>query len=110
MRRELKGFTLIEIMIVVLIIGILLAIAVPNWVTSRTTSQTNSCIANLKKIDESKEQWGMDLNKAQGSLPVWADLAPNYIRSQPACQASGIYTIAPLGTLPSCTVAGHVLP
>ncbi len=109
MRRTCRAFTLIEIMIVVLIIGILMAIAVPNFVTSRQKSQTNSCIASLKQIDSAKEQWAMDLNKTNGSTPTWADLAPGYIREQPVCPTSGTYTIQPMGTLPTCTIGGHLL-
>src|SRR5947209_15377900 len=66
-----KGFTLVEIMIVVLIIGILLAIAVPNFIKARETSRTKSCVANLKQIDAAAEQWAMDNKHSQhntGSL------------------------------------------
>src|ERR1035437_9506868 len=45
-----KGFTLVEIMIVVALIGLLAAIAMPSWVRARTTSQTNACINNLRQI------------------------------------------------------------
>src|SRR5215470_4300119 len=68
-RWSRKGFTLVEIMIVVLIIGILLAIAVPNFIKARETSRTKSCIANLKQIDAATEQWAMD-NKASQSATV----------------------------------------
>jgi len=58
--RGKGGFTLVEIMIVVLIIGILLAVAVPNFLKARENSRTKSCVANLKRICTAKEQWAID--------------------------------------------------
>src|SRR5215211_2030204 len=77
-----KGFTLVEIMIVVLIIGILMAIAVPNFIKARESSRRNSCVANLKQIDSAKEQWAMDNRKTTGDACVIGDLtgAAGYIK------------------------------
>jgi len=61
-----RAFTLVEIMIVVLIIGILMAIAVPNFVKARESSRKQTCISNLKQIDQAKEQWAMDNRKNAG--------------------------------------------
>lgn len=97
-------------MIVVLIIGILMAIAVPNFVQARQSSRKNTCIANLKQIDSGKEQWAMDNKKDAGATVLQTDLAPTYIKSWPSCPSGGNYTINTIGTSPTCSVALHVLP
>ncbi|MCH8274331.1 MAG: prepilin-type N-terminal cleavage/methylation domain-containing protein [Armatimonadetes bacterium] len=107
--RRKRGFTLVEIMIVVLIIGILLAIAVPNFIKARETSRTKSCISSLRQIDAGKEQWAMDAKAANGAAVVWGDLVPDYMKKQPECPTGGTYTIAAVGTDPTCTIAGHIL-
>src|SRR5579875_928487 len=80
------GFTLVEIMIVVLIIGILLAIAIPNFVKARETSRARACVANLKEIDSAKQQYMMDKNISTYAGAM-TDLAPTYIRVAPTCPA-----------------------
>ncbi len=110
MRRSLRAFTLIEIMVVMLIITILVAIATPNFVTARENSRTKACIGNLRQIDTGKEQWAMDFKKTNGDVPAWADLTPTYVRIQPECPCAGVYTIGAVGTLPTCTFAAHILP
>ena len=82
-RNKRKGFTLVEIMIVVLIIGILLAIAVPNFVKARQNSRLQTVIGNLKQLESAKQQWAMDKGKVSTDSPVAADLAPTYMQKWP---------------------------
>src|ERR1051325_1964951 len=101
-----KGSTLVEIMIVVLIIGILMAIAVPNFINARANSQRNSCIANLKQIESAKEQWAMVNKKGSTDTPVSSDLVGDattgFMKSYPACPTGGDYTIGDMSTRPTC--------
>lgn len=74
MKSRKSGFTLIEIMIVVLIIGILMAIAVPNFVRARASSRLEAIVSNLRVIDRSVEEWGMSQNQASGAPVLQSDL------------------------------------
>jgi prepilin-type N-terminal cleavage/methylation domain-containing protein len=112
-----KGFTLVEIMIVVLIIGILLAIAVPNFIKARETSRSKSCVANLKQIEAAKEQWCMDNRQGSSASPGTADLygTTNYVKNTPDCPSGGTYSIGDMSTRPTCSIGtgttpSHVLP
>ncbi len=90
-RNKRTGFTLVEIMIVVLIIGILLAIAVPNFIKARQNSRLQTIVANLRQIETGKEQWCMELGKTSTDVPVQADLVPTYMKKWPAGPVAGAY-------------------
>jgi prepilin-type N-terminal cleavage/methylation domain-containing protein len=106
-RRRERGFTLVEIMIVVLIIGILLAIAVPSFINARERSRANACRSNLRQIQAAKEQWAMATNQGRDATPDWNNLVPNFLQQQPRCPSNGTYTIGNMATNPTCSIGNN---
>jgi len=102
------AFTLVEIMIVVAIIGMLAAIAIPNFVKARNTAQANACINNMRQIDSAIQQWALEKGK-KDSDPIdttGADGVQTYIKGQkmPTCPAGGDYSVpGPVSATPSVT-------
>jgi prepilin-type N-terminal cleavage/methylation domain-containing protein len=110
-RAKQKGFTLVEILIVVAIMGLLVAIAVPNYVKTRTNAQRQVCIENLAQIEAAKQMWGVEVGRGNGDVPTDADLIGPvlYLKKEPLCPAQGTYDFRAIGTNAVCTVTGHTL-
>jgi len=114
------GFTLIAIMIVVAIIGLLAAIAIPNFVRARTQAQQNACINNLRQIDGAKQQWALENKKNSTDSPSATNLQPYMGRGSagalPSCPSdtssnfTNSYNINTIAVSPSCLInTNHAL-
>lgn len=114
---SLGGFTLVEIMIVIAILGLLCAIAIPNYVRARANSQANACINNLRQIDGAMQQFAIEKSKHLGDPVTYpTDLTPyiklNSIGQIPPCPAGGNYVISAIGVDPAvqCSLGSSVTP
>jgi len=108
-----QSFANLALLPAVAVPAMLSAIAIPNFVKARSTSQQNACINNLRQLDAAKNQWALEQGKKTGDACTAADLKP-YIRlingHLPKCPAGGTYTIGTIGETPKCSMPGHLLP
>jgi prepilin-type N-terminal cleavage/methylation domain-containing protein len=117
--KQNHAFTLVEMMLVVGIIGVLAAFAVPNYVRSRADAQRSTCISNLRQIDSAIQQLATETKKKASDPVVETDITP-YLKGHLVCPAGGTtfsdsYSITTCCELPICispgggAVNGHVM-
>ena len=114
---RLAGFTLVEIMIVVAIIGVLAAIGIPSFLRARTKSQASACINNLRQIETAVQQVAIEKGKHVGDTVTYPDDITPYIKlnnegSIPPCPAGGDYSLQTVGMIPQaiCSLSTTVNP
>ena len=99
------GFTLVEIMIVVAIIGLLAGISTPRFIKNRDTAQLNAIINNLRIIEESKDAWALENRTGEGALPTGTDLSAFFKNlTMPTPVNAETYNINPVGTPATATL------
>lgn len=110
MNNRRSGFTLVEIMIVVLIIGLILAIAVPNLLLARENADTKGCIGNLRQILHAKQMFSMEHSADETHVVTWPEVQPYLRGGQPQCPSGGTYALLTVSDAITCTRPGHSLP
>ncbi len=102
-KGSLTGFTLVEIMVVVGIIGLILSMAIPNFINARKKTRAKVCVNNLHQIHGAKQQWALDNDKAESEVPTSVHLSC-YLEEWPSCPSDGTYEIKRIDTVPTCSI------
>jgi len=99
----------VAVPIVIAVVGLLAAIAIPNFVKARQASQRAVCVSNLRQMDFAKTMWANDHKKHDGDEPAESEIfgPGKYMNAKPICPAGGNYSLGPVGSPPTCSIPGH---
>ncbi len=97
------------LLMTVVLIPLLAAIAIPNFVKARASAQANACILNLRHIEAAKEAWALEKQKSPQATPTEADLLPYLDEKMPTCPAGGQYMIGRVDEEPVCSIPSHFI-
>lgn len=99
-----------EMVIVVLVLTILLAIAIPQVMRARENARTKGCIANLWEIQGAQQRWAFENRKTDEDVPTQSDLVPVYVKHWPECPEGGEYTLQSTDKTPLCSIGDpHII-
>jgi competence protein ComGC len=107
----IAGLVMGYIGVSMIVVGLLAAIAIPNFVVARKTAQKNACINNLRMIDAAKQQWALENGKKEDDVPTMQDIE-KYLPNQRLpleCPAGGTYSINKVSEPPTCSEPEHQL-
>lgn len=109
MRRNNKGFTLAEVMLVVAFLAFIIAIAIPAFLRARELGRMRACQEQLQKIHGAKQQWALENNQPVNATPTWANLigVERYLRKTPSCPGGGTYTIGQVNDDTVCSLGNN---
>ena len=110
MKKNTKhGFTVVELMMVVTVVGLLATLATPSFLNARAGSRMNVCINNLRQLTGAKDQWAMENAKRETDPVVITEVAAYMKNGIPTCPSSGRYEFTIVQTGATCTIQGHIM-
>ena len=99
-----KGLTLVETMIVICILSLILAVALPNFLRAHREADARICVTNLKQIDTAKDRWTWSTGAGLDDVIYLTDLVPDFIKFSPVCPSGGTYILGTVSEIPTCTI------
>ncbi len=98
-----RGFTLVEVMVVVLILSVLATIGAMGWRNAQERAKTTACVENRWQIERAKQVWAMENSKRPDDEATLDDVHPSQLKTLPTCPRGGNYTIGSLNEPSRCT-------